>query len=64
MSREDYLASLQDDIDPAKLAGEGWFATEEIARPNDVDNPWTRAEVGREGEYYPSPSDKPWMRGY
>jgi hypothetical protein len=37
-----------------KYAGEGWFSTEEYAKPSDIDNPHTRAEVGREGEYYPT----------
>jgi len=39
-----------------KHAGEDWFATEEYARPDDIDNPYTRGEVGREGEYYPPPA--------
>ena len=46
------------DIDPMKHAGEGWFATEEYARPNDIGSPYTRAEVGREEDYYPSPFDR------
>lgn len=54
-TREEALAALLGDIDPAKHAGESWFATEEYARPDDISNPFTRAEVGREGDYYPSP---------
>ena len=46
------------DIDPLKHAGEGWFANEEYARPADISNPYTRGEVGREGDYYPSPDRK------
>jgi hypothetical protein len=45
-----------DDISPLKHAGEDWFATEEYARPDDIENPYTRGEVGREGEYYPPPA--------
>lgn len=58
MSREEYLQAARDDIDPAKYAGEGFYATEEYANPKDIDNPWTRAEVGREGDYYPTPLQK------
>lgn len=46
------------DIDPLKHAGEGWFATDEYARPKDVSNPYTRGEIGREGDYYPGPQKK------
>lgn len=46
------------DIDPMKHAGESWFATEEYARPDDIGSPYTRAEVGREEDYYPSPFDR------
>lgn len=44
-----------DDIDPLKHAGESWYATEEYANPDDIENPYTRGEVGREGDYYPGP---------
>ncbi len=44
-----------------KHAGEGWFATEEYPRADDIDNPFTRGDVGHEGEYYPGP--KPRGRG-
>ena len=46
------------DIDPLKHAGEGWFATDEYARPADIDNPYTRGEIGREDDYYPGPDRK------
>ncbi len=53
MSHEDYLRALSDDIDPAKYAGESWFATEEYPTDKGIENPWTRGEIGREEEYYP-----------
>ena len=49
---------MNDDINPEKYAGEGWYATEEYARPKDIDNKYTRAEVMREGEYYPTPGNE------
>jgi len=51
-------------INPMKYAGEGWFATDEYARGEDVDDPWTRGEIGREGEYYPGPDLLRRWRGY
>lgn len=57
-TREEAIAAMMGDIDPQKHAGEGWFATEEYARPADISNPFTRAEVGREEDYYPSPRDR------
>lgn len=53
MSREEWLKEALKDIDPAKYAGEGWFATEEYANPKDISNPFVRAEIGSEGDYYP-----------
>ena len=50
------MQANKDDIDPAKYAGESWYATEEYARPDDIDNPYTRGEVGKEGDYYPPPA--------
>jgi hypothetical protein len=50
------MQANKDDIDPAKYAGESWYATEEYARPDDIENPWTRGEVGKEGDYYPPPA--------
>jgi hypothetical protein len=55
LSRREWEQANLDDIDPMKHAGESWFATDEYARPEDIDNPYTRGEVGREGEYYPGP---------
>jgi hypothetical protein len=55
MTREDWLQAAKDDIDPAKYAGESWYATDEYARADDIDNPYTRGEVGREEDYYPGP---------
>jgi hypothetical protein len=57
-TRQDALMAMMDDIDPAKHAGESWYATEEYARPDDISSAYTRAEVGREGDYYPSPKDR------
>lgn len=54
-SREEHLRTQIGDIDPAKYAGESWFATEEYARPEDILNPYTRGEVGKENDYYPGP---------
>lgn len=50
---EEFLHAILSDIDPAKHAGEGWYATDEYARPEDIQNPWTRATIGKEEEYYP-----------
>jgi hypothetical protein len=56
MTRDDFLAAVMGDIDPAKHAGEGWFATEEYARPQDISSPYTRADIPMSGEdYYPPP---------
>lgn len=55
MTRDEWYNAVRDDIDPAKHAGESWFSTEEYARPADIKSKHTRAEVGREGEYYPTP---------
>lgn len=38
-----------------KLAGEGYFSTEEYPRAADIDDPFVRGDVGHEGEYYPPP---------
>lgn len=46
------------DINPLLHAGEGWYATEEYARPADIGDPYTRGVVGREGDYYPGPDKK------
>jgi hypothetical protein len=40
-------------------AGEGFSATDEIAKKSDVkDNPWLRGMVGKEGDEWPGP-DRP-----
>ncbi len=49
---------MLDDVDPMKHAGEGFFATEEYANPNDIDNPYVRGDVGNEGAYYPGPKPR------
>jgi hypothetical protein len=59
LTRAEYLKAALDDIDPMKHAGESFFATEEYAQPQDIDNPYTRGEVGKEGEYYPGPDRRP-----
>ena len=53
MSRDDWLSALTDDINPEKYAGEGFFSTEEYARPEDIDDPYVRSDVGQEGDPYP-----------
>jgi hypothetical protein len=53
MTREEWLATLAGDIDPLKHAGEAWFETEEYAKPSDIADPFVRAQVGAEGDYYP-----------
>ena len=53
MTREQWIEALSGDIDPVKHAGEGWFSTEEYAKPSDIMDPFVRAQVGAEEEYYP-----------
>jgi hypothetical protein len=36
-----------------KYAGEGWFSTDEYARPGDISDPRVQAQIGSEGDYYP-----------
>lgn len=64
MSQAEWLRGISDDIDPAKHAGEGWFATDEYARPEDVENPYTRGEITHEDAYYPGPDRTRQWRGY
>lgn len=53
-SKAEAIAALMTDIDPAKYAGEGWTATEEVAKPSDIKgNKRLRSEIGHEGSYYP-----------
>jgi len=58
MTRDEFKQAAKDDINPMKYAGEGWFATEEYARPADIDDKYTRGEVGKEEDYYPGPDKK------
>lgn len=53
LKREEWLASLAGDIDPVKHAGEGWFSTDEYAKPSDIMDPFVKAQVGAEEDYYP-----------
>jgi hypothetical protein len=53
MTKEDFMQAMQDDIDPMKYAGEGWFDTSEYARKEDIGDPFVRNDVGKEGDYYP-----------
>jgi hypothetical protein len=52
---EEFMRGILGDVDPAKYAGEGWYATEEYAKPSDIQSPWTRGDVLNEGDYYPGP---------
>jgi hypothetical protein len=51
----EFMRGILGDVDPAKYAGEGWYATEEYAKPSDILSPWTRGDVLNEGDYYPGP---------
>lgn len=64
ISYEEFMNAVYGEVDPAKYAGEGHFATEEYARPGDIQNPWTRGEVMNEGAYYPAPDWLNRMRNY
>ena len=56
MTRDEFLAAVASDIDPAKYAGEAWYDTSEYAKPSDIASPHTRAEIPMSGEdYYPTP---------
>jgi len=57
------MRGILSDVDPLKHAGEGWFATDEYARPADIHDPYVRGDILGEGEYYPKPArrgEKPW----
>lgn len=63
MSRQEYQRAILDDIDPAKYAGEGFFATDEYARPADIQSPYVRGDILGEEDYYPPPArpgEPPW----
>ena len=65
LPRDEWIQQALSSIDPAKYAGEGFYATEEYPTKFGIDNPWTRAEIGREGEYYPTPGPgSRWMEGF
>lgn len=55
ISFEEFMRSVLSEIDPAKYAGESFFAVEEYARPDDIKDPWVRADIRRFGQYYPRP---------
>jgi len=53
------MHAIMDDIDPAAYAGEGFTATEEIPRADDIiGNDYVRGRVGHEEEYWPGPKGK------
>lgn len=52
---EEFKRGILGDIDPAKYAGEGFYAVEEYARPDDILSPWVRGDVKNYGDYYPGP---------
>lgn len=54
MTRDEFYRGLRDDIDPAKLAGEGFGAVEEYF-PQDIQDPYVRGDVTGYGDYYPPP---------
>jgi hypothetical protein len=51
---EEFMRGLLGEVDPAKYAGEGFFATDEYF-PQDIRSPWVRGDVLNEGDYYPGP---------
>lgn len=53
MSKDEWLRAIAGDIDPAKYSGEAWFSTDEYAKPSDIQDPYVRAQVGAEDDYYP-----------
>lgn len=53
MSRDEWLRAIAGDIDPAKYTGEAWFSTDEYAKPSDISDPYVRAQIGAEEDYYP-----------
>jgi len=55
LTKEEWVALLQQEVDPLYHAGEGVSDTEEIPRAQDIRNKFLRARRGREGEYPPGP---------
>lgn len=55
--RINWLKAILGDIDPAKYAGEGWYAVDEIAAPwRDATDPYIIAQAmagGHDADYYP-----------
>lgn len=59
LTKEEWAAILNQEVDPLWHAGEGISDTEEIPRAQDIRNaPYLRARIGREGEYHPGPQRK------
>lgn len=58
VTRDEWIKAVMSDLDPAKFAGESWYATDEYANPNDIDSAHTRGEIGHEETYYPGPKRK------
>jgi hypothetical protein len=54
LTAEQYLQALYSDIDPAKYAGEGWYATEEYD-PATIRDPYTLGDIMNQDAYYPRP---------
>jgi hypothetical protein len=56
ISKQEFYRNLIGAVDPAMYAGEGFSATDEIAKKSDIkDNPWLRGMVGKEGDEWPGP---------
>lgn len=59
MTKQDILAAMTAEQDPAMFAGEGISDPNEIARPDDVaGNPYLYGRVMNEGDYYPGAKRK------
>lgn len=55
-SREEFMREVMSDINPLKHVGEGWYDTDEYARPADIGDLYTRGDILGAGEYYPGPA--------
>ncbi len=59
VTKKDILDAMASEQDPAMFAGEGFSATDEIARPDDVaHNPYLYGRVHDEEGYYPGAKRK------
>ena len=58
LTKEEWERAKLEDIDPLIHAGEGHFALDEYTLPSDIENPYTRGALMREGDYY-APADEP-----